>query len=98
MSFTLVFQPGVRDEIDEAYTWYEAQRPGLGEEFLVEVQRTLDRIEQNPDLHAMIYRTVRRGRLKRFAYSAYYRIESDRIVIIAVDHNKRDPRRWQSRA
>lgn len=29
MSLPLVFQAGVRDEIDEAYGWYESQRKGL---------------------------------------------------------------------
>ncbi len=45
MNLPLVFQAGVRDEIDEAYTWYEKQQQGLGEEFLTEVQSVLDRIE-----------------------------------------------------
>jgi len=45
MSLPLVFQAGVRDEIDEAYTWLEDQQRGLGEEFLAEVRSVLDRIE-----------------------------------------------------
>ncbi len=98
MSLPLVFQAGVRDEIDEAYAWYEEQRRGLGEEFLAEVQRVLDRIEQNPEIYAPIYQTVRHDRVKRFAYTVYYRIELDRIVVIAVHHSKRDAKHWQSRA
>lgn len=98
MSLPLVFQEGVRGEIDEAYAWYEEQRRGLGEEFLTEVQSVLDRIEQNPEIHAPIYQTVRYARVKRFAYAVYYRLETDRIVVIAVHHSKRDPKRWQSRA
>ena len=98
MNLPIVFQEGVRGEIDEAYAWYEEQRQGLGEEFLSEVQRALDRIEQNPGIHAPIYQTVRHARMKRFAYAAYYRLETDRIVVIAVHHVKRDPKRWQSRA
>jgi plasmid stabilization system protein ParE len=98
MSLPLVFQAGVRDEIDEAYAWYEDQRAGLGEEFLAEVQRVLDRIERNPEIHAPIYQAVRHGRVKRFPYAVYYRVEPDRIVVIAVHHSKRDPRSWQSRA
>jgi hypothetical protein len=88
MNLTLVFQTGVREEIDEAYTWYEKQRSGLGEEFLTEVQFVLDRIERNPELHAPIYKDVRYGRLKRFPYVVYYRIDPDRIAVIAVDHSK----------
>ncbi len=52
MNLPLVFQAGVRDEIDEAYTWYEMQRQGLGEQFLTEVQSILDRIKQSPELRA----------------------------------------------
>lgn len=98
MNPPLVFQAGVRDEIDEAYTWYERHQQGLGEEFLAEVQSVLDRIERNPDLHAPIYQNVRHSRLNRFPYAVYYRIDPDRIAVMAVHHGKRDPRRWQSRA
>jgi plasmid stabilization system protein ParE len=98
MSLPLVFQADVRDDIDEAYTWYENQRSGLGEQFLTEVQSVLDRIERNPELHALIHKDVRHTRVKRFPYAVFYRIEIHRITVIAVQHGKRDPRRWQSRA
>jgi len=98
MNLPLVFQAGVRDEIDEAYAWYETQQKGLGEEFLTEVQLVLDRIDQNLELHVPIHQNVRHSRLKRFPYAVYYRIDPNRIAIIAVHHSNRDPRRWQSRA
>lgn len=96
MNRPLVFQAGARDEIDEAYAWYEARQRGLGEAFLAEIQLILDRIERNPELHAPIYRNVRRGRMKRFPYAVYYRIDPDRIAVIAVHHGRQDPKRWQS--
>ena len=34
MNYALVFRPKVRDELDEAYRWYERQQQGLGDEFL----------------------------------------------------------------
>jgi plasmid stabilization system protein ParE len=98
MRLPLVFQAGVRDEIDEAYGWYEAQAPGVGEEFLGAVEAVLDHISQDPEIHAPIYQDVRRGRLKRFPYAVYYRIEPARIMVLAVRHGKQDPRGWQSRA
>jgi toxin ParE1/3/4 len=66
MNLPLVFQAGVRDEIDDAYSWYEKRRQGLGEQFLTAVQSVLDRIERNPELHAPIYQNVRHARVKRF--------------------------------
>lgn len=97
MSLPLVFQAGVRDEIDEAYGWYEAQRSGLGEDFLTAVREVLDRIERDPEIHAPAYRGVRHGRLTRFPYAVYYRLEPDRIVVIAVHHGRRNPEDWRSR-
>jgi hypothetical protein len=40
MRLPVVFRPEARDEVDEAYAWYERQRPGLGEEFLAAVGRS----------------------------------------------------------
>jgi plasmid stabilization system protein ParE len=98
MSLPVVFQASVREEIDEAYAWYEQQKKGLGEVFLAAVQVALDQIGQTPEAHAPIYRTVRHCRVKRFPFAVYYRVEPSRIGVIAVHHGKRDPRTWQSRA
>jgi hypothetical protein len=37
MNYVLVFRPEVRDELDEAYSWYESQELGLGDDFLEQV-------------------------------------------------------------
>jgi hypothetical protein len=39
MSLPLDFHPAARDEINDAYNWYEQRQPGLGGAFLDEVQR-----------------------------------------------------------
>ena len=98
MSLPVVFQPGVREEVDDAYVWYEQQRKGLGEAFLAAVQVALDQIGQAPEAHAPIYRTVRHCQVKRFPFAVYYRAGSNRIDVIAVHHGKRDPKTWQSKA
>lgn len=92
MNLPLVFRPEARDEIDAAYAWYEQQRVGLGEEFLSAIREVLDRIEQTPSVYAPVYRDVRRGLTRRFPYGLFYRVEADRIVVLAVYHSHRDPR------
>lgn len=98
MSLPLVFQAGVRDEIDDAYRWYERQRQGLGEDFLAALQAILGRIAENPEQLATVFRDVRRARLRTFPCSVFYRVEPDLIRVLAVHHGKRDPGGWQSRA
>ena len=97
MSLPLAFHAQVRDEVDEAYAWYQ-QRAGLGEDFLSAVQEVLDRIQQNPQMYGVVYRDVRRGLLRRFPYGVFYRVETNRVLILAVYHSRRDPQGWQSRA
>ena len=97
MNLPLVYRPEVRDEIDEEYTWYEEQRAGLGEEFLAAVRTTLDSIQRNPGRYGVVHREVRAAPMRRFPYVAYYRVEADRIVVMAIQHGRRDPRRWRSR-
>jgi plasmid stabilization system protein ParE len=97
MNFPLAFHPDVQDEVDEAYKWYEQQRAGLGDDFLAALDVVFHRLETMPQVHAMIYRDVRRSLLSRFPYAAYYRIHADRVEIIAVQHMRRDPTSWQSR-
>ena len=98
MRLPVVFRPEARDEVDEAFAWYERQRPGLGEEFLAAVREVLDRIQENPEIYAVAYRDVRRGLTGRFPYGVFYRVEAARIVVLAVYHGRRDPRSWQERA
>lgn len=94
MKLPLAFHPEVRDE---AYVWYEVQREGLGEEFLASVRNALDGIGDAPELGPAVYRNVRVRLVHRFPYGVYYRVEADRIRVIAIQHGRRHPRRWKSR-
>jgi plasmid stabilization system protein ParE len=97
MNYALVFRPEVREELNEAYIWYE-QKLGLGDEFLDCVDETLNRISQMPESYAVAHRDVRRALVRRFPYAVYYRIVSSRVIVIAIFHGRRDPQAWQTRA
>jgi len=84
MNYALVFRPEVREEVDEAYTWYESQQLGLGDEFLDCIDEMLDRICQMPESYPVVYRDVRRSVVRRFPYAVYYRIVSSRVIVTAI--------------
>jgi plasmid stabilization system protein ParE len=42
------FLPAAEEEFLDAVAWYEAERPGLGAEFLAEVERAVRRIASFP--------------------------------------------------
>jgi len=98
MTLPLTFRPEVQKEIDSAYTWYEQRRIGLGDEFMDVLRDHLESIQQNPELYAKLYRSVRASLLQRFPYVVYFRVESDQIRVIGIQHGRQNPRRWRSRA
>lgn len=98
MNYVLVFRPQVRDELDEAYNWYEYQQSGLGEDFLDCIDEKLNAICLLPESYPIVYRDVRRAVVKRFPYAVYYRIVSSRIIITAVFHGSKNPQGCQKRS
>ncbi len=97
MSLPIVLRRQARAEFDQAFDWYERQKPGLGVEFAECVQRVFDRISTTPELHAVVYKDVRKALVRKFPYAVFYRIRAGRVVVLAVFHGKRDPSIWKSR-
>jgi hypothetical protein len=50
VSLRLVVRPLAEQDLVEAQRWYEEQRPGLGEEFRITVDRLMARILERPGL------------------------------------------------
>jgi toxin ParE1/3/4 len=95
----VIVRPAAAADIEDAFRWYELQRPGLGEEFLLALNATRYRILEHPEAFPILHRATRRALVpRRFPYGLFYRIYGDTIVIVACVHAKRDPRRWQRRS
>ena len=92
MSLAVVARPEVVGDIQEAYSWYETERAGLGEELLSELRQLLDRMAEHPTLYEEIKPGIRRAVLNRFPYLVIYRLMTDRIEIISVIHGSRHDR------
>ncbi len=93
----MVFRSVAQTKFDDAASWYEAQRPGLGADFVFEVERILGMIASQPDRYPFASGGIREGLVRRFPYCVYYRVKPNRVVILAVIHASRDPAVWQSR-
>lgn len=85
------------EEFLSAVQWYEDQRSGLGTEFEFACRAAIALIEQHPLSFPVVHGEVRRVVLRRFPYMIFYRSREEELVIVAVMHERRDPRRWRSR-
>ena len=92
MSLRVIFKLAAVADFEDAIAWYEAQRPGLGEEFKTEVKATLGRALANPGLFQRVRGRAQRIRLRRFnKYAIYFAIEDDTFAVLAVFHGSRSP-------
>jgi plasmid stabilization system protein ParE len=97
MTWPAVYLPEARDDIDEAYSYYESPSAGLGSRFIAALQDQIARIQGNPSSYAVVHHDVRASSVRRFPYVVYYRVEPSRVAIIAVQHGRRDWSHWQRR-
>jgi plasmid stabilization system protein ParE len=97
MRLPLVVRRAAQQEFDEAVDWYERQRTGLGKLFAEQVQRAFENVRNAPYVHQALHKEVRRAPVHQFPNGIYYRVYSDRIRVISVFHEKRDPSIWQRR-
>jgi hypothetical protein len=86
-----------RQELDDAFAWYERQSSGLGFEFLDEIDRAVHRVKAFPDSCTELAAGVRRALVNRFPYGLVYGQDGRVIVILAVAHLHREPRYWLGR-
>jgi plasmid stabilization system protein ParE len=93
----IIFRREAHADALEAYRWYESKERGLGAEFREELQAAIDRLRKAPKSNRALLRETRRARLKRFPYGVFYRAYDDVIVVVAVLHARRHPRRWKLR-
>lgn len=97
MSLPVVFRRRVHHDLAAAFDWYEEQRPGVGDEFLVAVQTTFQSIGLHPNMFGLIHEEIRRAIVPRFPFAVFYTVEPDRIVVLRVLHSARNPRLWPGR-
>ena len=90
-------RPEAEQDLADAAAWYEEQQPGLGHEFLDEVEAMLSSIAETPLMFPSVHRNTRRAVIQRFPFSVYFRANSPSIVVIAIMHGSRNPRRWKNR-
>jgi hypothetical protein len=84
-------------ELDEAIQYYNYQAHGLGEVFLAEALKVLDRIAKFPDAWHACSKRTRRCQTRRFPYGVIYQIRKEEILIVAIANLHRKPGYWKDR-
>lgn len=97
MTLRIVFRRAARREFDDAADRYDEQRPGLGGEFIIEIDQAVAKAAASHELYPKVFGDVRRTVARRFPFSVYFRVRRDSMVVLSVFHGRRNPAVWQRR-
>lgn len=84
-------------ELREARKWYRDQSRRAEREFKSAYDRAVAQLRAFPLSGAPYLRGTRRIVFTRFPYSLVYRVETERVQIVAIAHAKREPGYWLRR-
>lgn len=97
MTVEVRLRPEAEQDVAEAALWYEAHEPGLGAQFVDQVQATINTIAEQSSAFIAVHKSVRRALVRRFPFGVFYQVAKDGVIVIAVLHGSRHPRAWKER-
>lgn len=98
MDLPLLIRSEAEADIDEAYRWYEDQQEGLGAEFVKVLEDAFAKIRTHPEMYPLVHRNAHRLLIPKFPYGIFYIVEPEAVIVFAVFHGHRDPRRLKNRS
>jgi plasmid stabilization system protein ParE len=84
-------------EAHAAAQWYRERSALAADAFLAELDRSVERIAENPEMYPSYVRGTRRYLLQRFPFYLVYREIAGRLEIVAIAHGRRKPGYWKKR-
>lgn len=74
MAFEIFLTPAAVLDVDEAITWYELKKAGLGRRFFYSLEQTLRQLEINPLAFFSVTPKVKRSLIRNFPYKVFYTV------------------------
>jgi len=99
MSFGLLIEAAVREEMRSAGDWYESREPGVGGRFAVVLDKYLQQIISDPFRYPKAGPTIHKAKIIGWPYSIYFTVLKEKrlVKIIAVWQGYQDPAKLRQR-
>ncbi len=97
MDYDIIIRPEARTDLLDAFNWYQEQRPGLGFDFKLCVDEVFSKLHRRPNIYKHVHKEVRRVVTQRFPFGVFYLLDNNKVIVIAVLHARRDPKKWKQR-
>jgi len=95
--FTVVVLPEAEADLREAFLWYFDRSPLAADAFGNEVTDAINGLEETAADWPKDEDGVHFYHLKRFPHTVRYEIAGNEVTVLAVGHQRRQPRYWKHR-
>ncbi len=96
MKYYLKVRPKANNDISEIALFYEERSPGLGTDFILCLDATIERIKRNPLIYSKYYKEYHRALLRRFPFGVFFIVHNDLISVVSVMDLRQDPNKIKS--
>jgi toxin ParE1/3/4 len=97
MDYFLTISEAAEDDLRDAFHWYEEQKSGLGERFENHVNDCMQDALENPLKFQIRYSETHICFMKIFPYGIHFVVKGKEVLVVAVFHTSRNPKRWEKR-
>lgn len=93
MAFIYRLHPSAQEDYELSVSWYLKRSLVAANNFVDAVDKTLEIICKEPAMHRNVYKNYRELNVRKYPFTIVYTIEenSQRVIIIAIYHHKRQP-------
>jgi plasmid stabilization system protein ParE len=95
--FAVTVLPQAEAEMRDAFLWYFERNVLIADGFGSEVADAVDGLEITAPDWPKDEEGVHFYHLKHFPYTVWYEIEGAQVTVLAVAHQRREPRYWDRR-
>ena len=94
MTFRLDITEIAMEQAFNLEAWIDSRQQGKGEAFMDALFACLQNLEAGPFKWAVVKQGIRRALVQAYQVAVFYRIEGDRVIVLAVMHQSADPGKW----
>lgn len=93
MKFSVVILENAKEDINEAFDWYQEQSDFAAAYFIERLEEAVTVTAANPLLYQKVYKDWRQVVLTPFPYVLLYRVVGDEIRVYKLWHTSRNPKK-----
>lgn len=97
MAYTLSKADIIKTDVADALDYYDSISENLALRFEKELSEAFVKLTQHPEHYFKLNEQYRRIVLPSFPYMIVYRIVEQQVIVIAVFHQKKHPKKLMSR-